>query len=316
MITGANGQIGTELMLELQRMYGENNVISTDIKPPKEEIGRFEILDILDHRRVSDFIMDNKVTQIYHLAALLSSKGEDNPQLTWKINFDAYLNILEIARFGEINRIFFPSTIGIYGPTTPKQETPQNSSFIPSTVYGISKISGELWNEYYRNKYGLDVRGLRYPGVISHKTRPAGGTTDFAVEIFFDAVEHNHYECFLSENTRLPMMYMPDVLKATLDLMHADRDSLSTSMAYNVSGFSLSPAELYSEIRKYLKDFTVEYKPDHRQKIADSWTESIDDSLARKDWNWNPSYSMESMVEDMLLNMAPAKMKGDSIIKS
>ena len=316
MITGANGQIGTELMLELQRMYGENNVISTDIKPPKEEIGRFEILDILDHRRVSDFIMDNNVTQIYHLAALLSSKGEDNPQLTWKINFDAYLNILEIARFGEINRIFFPSTIGIYGPTTPKQETPQNSSFIPSTVYGISKISGELWNEYYRNKYGLDVRGLRYPGVISHKTRPAGGTTDFAVEIFFDAVEHNHYECFLSENTRLPMMYMPDVLKATLDLMHADRDSLSTSMAYNVSGFSLSPAELYSEIRKYLKDFTVEYKPDHRQKIADSWTESIDDSLARKDWNWNPSYSMESMVEDMLLNMAPAKMKGDSIIKS
>ena len=195
------------------------------------------------------------------------------------------------------------STIGIFGPTTPKQDTPQNSSFEPATVYGISKFTGELWSDYFNKRYGLDVRGLRYPGVISHKVRPAGGTTDFAVEIFFDAREKSSYNCYLKAGTRLPMMYMPDVMKATLELMHADRSSISTSMAYNIHGFSLSPEELAAEIKNYLPDFEISYNPDHRQAIADSWTESIDDSLARRDWSWNAEYDMTSMVKDMIEQM-------------
>lgn len=303
LLTGANGQIGTELTLELQKIYGEDHVIATDIREPSEKISRFEILDILDTAKVDAFINENKISQVYHLAALLSSKGEENPAFTWKLNFDAYIKLLEIGRDRQLKRIFFPSTIGIYGPTTPKQETPQNSSFEPATVYGISKITGELWSDYFNKRYGLDVRGLRYPGVISHKVRPSGGTTDFAVEIFFDAREKSSYNCYLKADTRLPMMYMPDVMKATLDLMHAERAEISTSMAYNIHGFSLSPEELATEIKKYLPRFEMSYNPDHRQKIADSWTESIDDSLARRDWSWKAQYDMTSMVKDMIEQM-------------
>lgn len=303
LVTGSNGQIGTELILELRRIYGRDAVIASDIREPKENTGPFEILDIQDYARVRDLIGDHRITQVYHLAALLSSKGEENPRFTWSLNFDAYLQLLFASSQLKIERIFFPSTIGIYGPSTPKLNTPQNASFIPSTVYGISKLSAELWNEYMRNKFGLDIRGLRFPGVISHKVRPHGGTTDFAVEIFFDALEKAHYVCYLEADTRLPMLYMPDVLKGSIQLMMAERDALSTAMAYNISGFSLSPAKLYEEIKKYIPDLTIEYKPDHRQKIANSWTETIDDSTARKDWSWNPEFDMEAMVRDMLEKM-------------
>lgn len=303
LLTGANGQIGTELTIELQKIYGEDNVIATDIREPSEKISRFDILDILDSEKLDAFIHENKISQVYHLAALLSSKGEENPAFTWKLNFDAYIKLLEIGRDRQLKKIFFPSTIGIYGPTTPKQDTPQNTSFEPATVYGISKFTGELWSDYFNKRYGLDVRGLRYPGVISHKVRPEGGTTDFAVEIFFDAREKSSYNCYLKAGTRLPMMYMPDVMKATLDLMHAERSRLSTSMAYNIHGFSLSPEELAAEIKNYLPDFGISYNPDHRQKIADSWTESIDDSLARRDWSWSAEYGMTSMVKDMIEQM-------------
>jgi nucleoside-diphosphate-sugar epimerase len=303
LITGANGQIGSELVSALQKIYGEDQVLATDIRHPKEANSRFALLDILDKSAVQDCITDNKITQVYHLAALLSSKGEDNPDFTWQLNFNAYLDLLKICRSADISRIFFPSTIGVYGPTTPKIDTPQNTSLIPGTVYGISKITAELWNNYYRKRFGLDIRGLRYPGVISYKTRPQGGTTDFAVEIFFDALEKGSYECYLEADTRLPMMYMPDVLKATLDLMHAEKVDLSTGMAYNVAGFSLTPAELYAEINKYIPALEIKYVPDHRQAIAESWTESIDDSHARKDWSWAPSYNMKAMVKDMIENM-------------
>ncbi len=303
LITGANGQIGTALIPGLQKIYGETNVIATDIRNPKAEVSRFETLNILNDKALTDFIVKNKVTQVYHLAALLSSKGEEDPHFTWSLNFNAYLKLLEIARNNAVEKIFFPSTIGVYGPTTPKINTPQNSSFIPSTVYGISKITAELWNEYYRNRYGLDIRGMRYPGVISHETRPHGGTTDFAVEIFFDAIEKGFYNCYLKSDTRLPMLYMPDVLKATLDLMHADASRLSTSMAYNIFGFSLTPNELYQEILKYIPKLQIDYTIDHRQKIAESWTETIDDSLARNDWAWQPKYDMPAMVSDMITKM-------------
>lgn len=303
LITGANGQIGSELVSALQKIYGEDQVLATDIRHPKELNSRFALLDILDKNAVYTCITDNNITQVYHLAALLSSKGEDNPDLTWQLNFNAYLDLLKICQSADISRIFFPSTIGVYGPTTPKIDTPQNTSLIPGTVYGISKITAELWNNYYRKRFGLDIRGLRYPGVISYKTRPQGGTTDFAVEIFFDALEKGRYDCYLEADTRLPMMYMPDVLKATLDLMHAENKSLSTGMAYNVAGFSLTPAELYAEITKYIPALEIKYIPDHRQAIAESWTESIDDSHARRDWSWAPSYNMKAMVKNMIENM-------------
>lgn len=303
LITGANGQIGSALVSALQNSYGEDKIIATDIREPKNFEGRFEVLDVLDYDNLDKFIERNKVKQIYHLAALLSSKGEENPEFTWQLNFDAYLNILRKSVNHKIDRVFFPSTIGIFGKTTPKQATPQNASFEPSTVYGISKYSAELWSQYFRQRYGLDIRGVRYPGVISYETRPVGGTTDFAVEMFFEAIEKAFYECYLKPDTRLPMLYMPDVLKGTIDLMHAPKESISTSMAYNISGFSLTPNELYIEIKKHIPNFRIEYNVDHRQAIADSWTETIDDSVAKKDWNWQPEYNMSSMASDMIENI-------------
>jgi len=303
LVTGSNGQIGTELVNALQDRYGIDQVIPTDLKVKENSRGPFEFMDVMNFERVERIIQKYEVTQIYHLAALLSSRGEDNPSLTWKINLDAYLNILQLAQKHKIEKIFFPSTIGVYGPTTPRQNTPQNTSFVPGTVYGISKITGELWSQYYRNRYGMDIRGIRYPGVISYSHLPAGGTTDYAVEIFFEALKHKKYECFLKENTRLPMVYMPDVLKATIDLMDAPKEDISISYAYNISGFSLTPKELYNAIRVHIPELKISYVPDERQKIADSWSETIDDSLARKDWKWNPNYNMESMVKDMLANI-------------
>ncbi|NNE14721.1 MAG: NAD-dependent epimerase/dehydratase family protein [Saprospiraceae bacterium] len=303
LVTGSNGQIGTELVSALQKKHGQDSVIATDLKDNENSEGIFEFLDVMNFERVERVIKKYNVTQIYHLAALLSSSGEKNPALTWRINLDAYLNILQLAHKHKIEKIFFPSTIGVFGPTTPRINTPQNTSFVPGTVYGISKITGELWSQYYRNTYGLDIRGIRFPGVISYATIPKGGTTDFAVEIFFEAVKNKKYDCFLKADTRLPMVYMPDVLKATLDLMEAPKEDISISYAYNISGFSLTPAELNVAIKKYIPELQITYTPDKRQKIADSWSETIDDSLARKDWNWSPAYDMESMVKDMLDNI-------------
>ncbi len=303
LVTGSNGQIGTELVNALQDRYGIDQIIATDLKDKEDSVGIFEFMDVLNVDRVERIIEKYEVTQIYHLAALLSSRGEDNPALTWKINLDAYLSILHLAHKHKIEKIFFPSTIGVYGPTTPRHNTPQNTSFIPGTVYGISKITGELWSQYYRNRFGMDIRGIRYPGVISYSHLPVGGTTDYAVEIFFEAMKNKKYECFLKADTRLPMVYMPDVLKATLDLMAAPAKDISISYAYNISGFSLTPNELYEAIKVHIPEMTISYVPDDRQKIADSWSETIDDSVARNDWNWNPDYNMESMVKDMLANI-------------
>lgn len=302
LITGSGGQIGTELVSALQAEYGVDQIVATDLMP-LDANGIYEQLDVTDMQRLELLIDRYGVTQIYHLAALLSSKGEKNIDLTWTINFQSYHALLALAVKKGIDKVFFPSTIGIYGPTTPKHQTPQHASFVPATVYGISKLTGEMWGEYYRNRFGLDIRSLRYPGVISYKVLPVGGTTDFAVEIFFDAKKKNHYTSYLRADTRLPMIYMPDVINATLRLMTADKKQISTSMGYNISGFSLTPAEVYNEIKLHLPEMSIEYRPDDRQKIADSWTETIDDSLARKDWGWHPKYDMSAMTIDMLKNL-------------
>jgi len=302
LVTGAGGQIGTVLIDALRKLHGTDNVIASDLLPMPSD-GPFEQIDVTSTERIAEVIKQYKVTEIYHLAALLSSKGEANIGLTWNINFISYQNILALAHEHGISRIFFPSTIGIYGPTTPKILTPQNASFVPATVYGISKITGELWGEYYRNRYGMDVRSLRFPGVISYEVIPHGGTTDFAVEIFFAAKKDGHYTSYLKKDTRLPMIYMPDVINATLKLMTAEKEDISTSMGYNIASFSLTPEEVYTEIKKHLPELTINYQPDARQKIADSWTETTDDSLAKSDWGWEPAYDMSAMTVDMLKNI-------------
>ena len=302
LITGANGQIGTVLSYKLREMYGRDNVIASDLRHGDLE-DPFEIINITDTATLENVIRDYEITQIYHLAALLSSKGEDNPQFTWQINFNAYHNLLNLAVKYSIDRIFFPSTIGVFGPTTPRIDTPQNTSLLPTTVYGISKITGELWSQYFRNKYGLDIRSLRYPGVISYQSIPSGGTTDFAVEMFFEAIRNKSYVSYLNKDTRLPMIYMPDVIKATIQLMESPIENISIASGYNLASFSLTPDQLYTEIKKRIPEFTISYQPDHRQSIADSWTESIDDSLARNDWNWNPDYDMLKMVDDMIAHI-------------
>jgi nucleoside-diphosphate-sugar epimerase len=260
----------------------------------------FEFLDILNNQRLREIVDDHKINQIYHLAAILSASGEWNPIKTWNINLNGLLAILELAKEKEMDKVFFPSTIAVFGNTTPRINTPQDVPLLPSTVYGMSKSSGELWCSYYHTKYGLDVRSLRYPGIIGWQSLPAGGTTDYAVEIFHAALKEGHYECFLEENTRLPMMYMDDAIKATVDLMHAPKDQISIRYGYNLAAFSFTPSEIAAEIQKHIPGFTISYKPDFRQAIASSWSESIDDSMARKDWNWQPKYSLATMTADMI----------------
>jgi len=302
LVTGSNGQIGTVLVKALRERHGTENVIASDLVHSEIE-GPFEIINILDTERIESVIEKYEVTEIYHLAALLSSKGEQKIELTWDINLNSYLSILNLARKHKVKKIFFPSTIGVFGPTTPRQLTPQDTVLLPGTVYGISKLTGELWNQYYRTKFDMDIRSIRYPGVISYEVIPTGGTTDFAVEIFFDAILKGHYKCYLSEDTTLPMVYMPDVINATLKLMSAPKENISISYGYNISGFSVSPKDLYHEIIKKIPKFKIKYKPDQRQKIADSWSETIDDSLARKDWGWSPEFDVASMSEDMIKNI-------------
>ncbi len=302
LVTGSGGQIGTVLVKKLREKYGNDNVIATDLRE-LDLAGPQEILDVTDVARLEELIVKYKVDEVYHLAALLSSKGEQNINLTWKINFEAYKAILELAVKYKIDKVFFPSTIGIYGSTTPKQDTPQHSVFEPETIYGISKFTGELWSEYYRNRYNLDVRSLRFPGVISHEVIPSGGTTDFSVEMFYAALQTGHYQCYLEADTMLPMIYMDDTIKAIMDLMAAPEEDISLSLGYNLSGFSVTPLQLYNEIVKRIPGFTISYDPDDRQKIADSWSETIDDSRARSDWQWKPDYDLKNTVDVMLANI-------------
>jgi threonine 3-dehydrogenase len=300
LITGALGQIGSELTIKLRSIYGNENVIPTDIRTPENNSGLFEKLDIMDKFALEKLIDKYQITQIYHLAALLSATGEQNPLLCWNINMNGTINILEQSVKHKIKRVFVPSSIAVWGDGIPLNNTPQESVLKPRTMYGVTKVAGELLCDYYVQKYNLDCRGLRYPGIISSETLPGGGTTDYAVEIFYEAVKNKKYTCFLSENTVLPMMYMPDCIKATIDLMQADFANLKHHGDFNLAASSFSPAELAEEIKKHIPEFTIEYAPDYRQKIADSWPNSIDDSSARNEWNWNPDYDLAAMTKDMI----------------
>jgi len=302
-VTGACGQIGSELVPELRKKYGVQRVVATDIKEPPPELresGPFEPLDVTSPEDIATTIKRYGADTIYHLAAILSAKGEQDSSLAWQVNMNGTYNILEAAKELRVHQVFIPSSIAVFGPETPKIKTPQQTVLRPKTIYGITKVAGELLGEYYVRRFGLDVRGCRYPGIISYKTPPGGGTTDYAVAIFHEAIVRNRYTCFLKEDTVLPMMYMPDCLKAAITLMEADFASLRHHTDFNVAAMSFSPAELASEIKKFIPGFTIEYKPDERQAIAETWPQSIDDSAAREEWGWQPDYDLPRMVEDMI----------------
>ena len=304
LITGANGQIGRVLSKALRAVYGNDNVIASDIQEVDINNKPFTFLDILNETRLHEIINDYKITQIYHLAAILSANGEWNPLKTWNINLNGYLSILELAKENkQIERIFFPSTIAVFGKTTPRINTPQDVPLMPETVYGMAKSTGELWSNYYHKRYGVDVRSIRYPGIIGYQSLPSGGTTDYAVEIYHEALKKGSYECFLKEDTRLPMMYMPDAIKATLELMQAPKEAIKTRTSYNLAAMSFTPREIAEAIRQEIPGFSISYKPDFRQEIAASWTESIDDTPARQEWGWTPQYDLTSMTKDMLKNL-------------
>lgn len=299
LITGANGQIGQVLTQALRQRYGTQNVLATDItKIDQNE--PFEFLDILNTQRLYEIVDDYQITQVYHLAAILSASGEWNPLKTWNINLNGLLTVLELAREKQLDKVFFPSTIAVFGSTTPRIDTPQDVPLLPSTVYGISKSTGELWCQYFFSRYGVDVRSLRYPGIIGWQSLPGGGTTDYAVEIYHEALKTGSYECFLNHDTRLPMMYMDDAIKATIQLMEAEASRLTVRYGYNLSAMSFAPEDMVTEIKKHIPGFSVTYKPDFRENIARSWTESIDDSKAREDWDWKPDFDLARMTEDML----------------
>lgn len=305
LVTGALGQIGSELSMTLKKIYGHDNVITSDLHSQniQAEFAPYETLNILDKENLARIIKKHQITEIYHLAAILSAAGEKNPQLCFDVNIVGLYNILEIARLTGIKRIICPSSIAVFGPETPKTNTPQQTIILPKTIYGISKASGELLCEYYIKKYQLDIRGLRYPGLISHKTPPGGGTTDYAVEIFYQAIKHNSYKCFLRPDTILPMMYMEDAIRGTIELAECDFAKLTNHTDFNFAGVSFSCAELASEITKHLPDFSISYQPDFRQQIADSWPQSIDDSCARAQWGWQPKFDLKAIVADMLQNL-------------
>lgn len=299
LIVGANGQLGSVLATALREDLGENQVITSDIRAPKEKSGPFEILDVLNSEQLDGIIRKYKITEIYHLAAILSAKGEQNPKKAWDININGLFNVLEASRAHGL-KLFFPSSIAVFGSRTPRRMTPQETIIHPETVYGISKSAGENWCQYYHLKYQVDVRSLRYPGVIGYQTMPGGGTTDYAVEIYHRAVQGEAFTCFLKPDTRLPMIYMPDAIRATLELMRAPAEALSVRTSYNLAGMSFTPKEVAEEIRRYYPELEVAYEPDFRQQIAESWSESIDDSQARDDWDWQPEYQLETMTEDMI----------------
>jgi len=306
LIIGSSGQIGTELVMELRSMYGNNNVIASDIRPSSREVmesGPFEKLDIMDEKLLRDIVKKYKITQVYLLAALLSATAEKNIELGWSLNMRSHSHVLDLAKDGLIKKIFWPSSIAVFGPTTPMENTPQYTVMEPNTVYGITKQAGERWNEYYFNKFGVDVRSIRYPGLVGWKAAPGGGTTDYAVDIFHQAIQHEKYESFLSENTGLPMMYMSDAIRATIELMEAPAAQVKIRSSYNLSGVSFTPKQIAEEVKKHIPDFEITYNPDFRQAIADSWPSSIDDSYAQKDWGWELKYDLEKMTSDMMINL-------------
>ncbi|WP_313376932.1 NAD-dependent epimerase/dehydratase family protein [Chishuiella sp.] len=305
LITGALGQIGSELAEKLKTIYGKNNVIISDIKDPKdvEYDGIYEVINVLDADRIKEVITKHNVKTVYHLAALLSGTAEKNPMFGWKLNMDTLLTFLELAKDKVIDKIFWPSSIGVFGPDTPKENTPQNPVQTPSTVYGISKLAGEYWCKWYQQNHNVDVRSVRFPGLISWKTPAGGGTTDYAVDIYYKAVEEGKYTCFLKKDTNLPMLYMDDAIEAIIQLMSTDKNNLKEFKSYNLGGLSFSPEELFEEIKKYIPEFEIAYEPDFRQAIADSWPSSIEDIEAKADWGFEPKYSIEKMTTTMLDNL-------------
>ncbi|MCZ2222836.1 MAG: NAD-dependent epimerase/dehydratase family protein [Chitinophagales bacterium] len=306
LVIGASGQIGVELTLALRKIYGNNNVIASDLReqnPLLEGTGPYVSLDVMNSEMLHVQIIRQNITQIYLLAAILSATGEKNPNLAWHLNMQGLLNVLDIAREENIKKVYWPSSIAVFGPTSPKQNCPQQTIIEPITVYGISKYAGEFWCNYYHRRYGVDVRSMRYPGLISYKSAPGGGTTDYAVEIYHEALENKKYECFLNEDTYLPMMYMPDAIRATIELMEASEASISIRTSYNIAGMTFSPKEIAASIKKHIPDFSISYTPDYRQSIAESWPQSIDDSTAKLDWGWKPQFDLEKMTIDMLQNL-------------
>lgn len=306
LIIGACGQIGTELTHRLRTIYGSENVIASDIRKLNNEVvndGIFEVLNALDFNQIEHIIEKYHVEEVYLMAALLSATAEKNPAFAWDLNMNSLFHVLNLAKAGKIKKIFWPSSIAVFGPTTPRENTPQYTIMEPTTVYGISKQAGERWCEYYHNIFGVDVRSVRYPGLISWSTPPGGGTTDYAVDIYHKALSDGNFECFLSEETRLPMMYMDDAIRATIEIMQAPEENIKIRSSYNLSGVSFTPKEIAAEIKKHIPDFTISYKPDFRQKIADSWPGSIDDSSARTDWGWKHNFDMDLMTVEMLENL-------------
>ncbi len=306
LVIGASGQIGVELTLALRKIYGNANVVASDLReqnPLLEGTGPYVSLDVMNKEMLHVQVIRQNFTQIYLLAAILSATGEKNPNLAWNLNMTGLLNVLDIAREEQIHKIYWPSSIAVFGPSSPKKNCPQQTIIEPSTVYGISKYAGEFWCKYYHQRFGVDVRSIRYPGLISYKSAPGGGTTDYAVEIFHEALQEKHYDCFLSPDTYLPMMYISDAIRGTIELMEAPADRISVRTSYNLSGMSFSPADIAAEIKKRIPQFTISYQPDYRQAIADSWPQSIDDSVARADWNWKNEYDLGKMTVEMLDNL-------------
>lgn len=305
LIIGSSGQIGTELVIELRKIHGNENVIASDIKTSSEEImssGPFEYLDVMNEPLLRDIVKRYNISQVYLLAALLSATAEKNIELGWQLNTRSHSHVLDLAKDGLIKKIFWPSSIAVFGPTTPNN-TPQHTIMEPNTVYGISKLAGERWNEYYFNKFGVDVRSLRYPGLLGWKGTPGGGTTDYAVDIFYNAIKNRKYTSYISENTQLPMMYMSDAIRATIEIMHAPANQIKIRSSYNLAGVSFSPKEIAAEISKHIANFEITYNIDYRQDIADSWPASINDVNAQEDWGWRKKYDLENITKDMILNL-------------
>ena len=303
LIIGACGQIGTELTQKLRSIYGNDNVVASDIRKLNNDIvnnGIFEVVNALDYNQIEHLVEQYQITDVYLMAALLSATAEKNPAFAWDLNMNSLFHVLNLAKAKKIKKIFWPSSIAVFGPTTPQDNTPQYTIMEPTTVYGISKQTGERWCEYYHHIYGVDVRSIRYPGLISWSTEPGGGTTDYAVDIYHKALKDKKYECFLSEDTALPMMYMDDAIRATIEIMQASNEQIKIRSSYNLSGISFTPSEIAVEIKKHIPEFTISYKPDFRQKIADSWPASIDDNSAREDWNWKHKFDLASMTVEML----------------
>jgi nucleoside-diphosphate-sugar epimerase len=306
LVIGASGQIGVELTLALRKIYGNTNVVASDLREENELLkgsGPYVSLDVMNKEMLHVQVIRQNITQIYLLAAILSATGEKNPGLAWHLNMQGLLNVLDIAKEEQVKKVYWPSSIAVFGPTSPKKNCPQQTIIEPITVYGISKYAGEFWCNYFNKRFGVDVRSIRYPGLISYKSAPGGGTTDYAIEIFHEALENKYYKCFLKEDTYLPMMYMPDAIKATIDLMEAPAGQISVRTSYNVSAISFSPKEIAAEIKKHIPDFNIEYAPDYRQPIADSWPQSIDDTVARTDWGWEHEYDLGKMTADMFENL-------------